>query len=160
MLQRGYRMPLRWHDERQSRLGVIPRHGGPVRWFEVAPCFILHVVNAYEADDTTLVLDAVRYPEYLRLSGSGAGFEENPLGVLWRYEIDLARGTVSERALDEAGIELPRINEGRTGRPYRYAYAVQQPTNQEMRGVVRYDLAAGATQQYRCLLYTSPSPRD
>ena len=25
MLSRGYRMPLRWHDERQSRLGVIPR---------------------------------------------------------------------------------------------------------------------------------------
>ncbi|RBL87185.1 carotenoid oxygenase [Streptomyces cavourensis] len=149
LLQRGYRMPLRWHDERLSRLGVIPRHGGPVRWFEVAPCFILHGVNAYEADDTTVVLDVVRYPEYLRLSASGAGFEENPLGVLWRYEIDLARGTVSERALDEAGIELPRINEGRTGRPYRYVYAVQQPNNQEMRGVVRYDLATGATQQYR-----------
>lgn len=149
MLSRGYRMPLRWHDERQSRLGVIPRHGGPVRWFEVAPCFILHGVNAYDVDASTLVLDVVRYPEYLRLPRSGAGFADNPLGVLWRYVIDLARGVVSERQLDDAGIELPRINEGRTGRAYRYAYAVQQPTNVEMRGVVRYDLEGGATQQYR-----------
>lgn len=149
MLQRGYRMPLRWHDERQSRLGVIPRHGGPVRWFEVAPCFILHGVNAYDADDATLVLDVVRYPHYLRLAAGGTGFEDNPLGVPWRYVIHLARGTVSEHALDDAGIELPRINEGWTGRPYRYAYAVRQPTNVEMRGVVCYDLATGATQQYR-----------
>ncbi|CAB3818748.1 8'-apo-carotenoid 13,14-cleaving dioxygenase [Achromobacter pulmonis] len=149
MLSRGYRMPLRWHDERPSRLGVIARHGGPVRWFEVAPCFILHVVNAYEADASTLVLDVVRYPEYLRLARHGTGFEDNPLGVLWRYEIDLDAGRVAGRALDDAGIELPRINEGRTGRAYRYGYAVEQPNNREMRGVVRYDLESGARQHYR-----------
>ncbi|MGB3819830.1 carotenoid oxygenase family protein [Achromobacter pulmonis] len=149
MLSRGYRMPLRWHDERPSRLGVIARHGGPVRWFEVAPCFILHVVNAYEADASTLVLDVVRYPEYLRLARHGTGFEDNPLGVLWRYEIDLDAGRVAGRALDDAGIELPRINEGRTGRAYRYGYAVEQPNNREMRGVVRYDLESGARQRYR-----------
>ncbi|CAB3687732.1 Carotenoid cleavage oxygenase [Achromobacter pulmonis] len=149
MLSRGYRMPLRWHDERPSRVGVIARHGGPVRWFEVAPCFILHVVNAYEADASTLVLDVVRYPEYLRLARHGTGFEDNPLGVLWRYEIDLDAGRVAGRALDDAGIELPRINEGRTGRAYRYGYAVEQPNNREMRGVVRYDLESGARQRYR-----------
>jgi len=149
MLSRGYRMPLRWHDERPSRLGVIARHGGPVRWFEVAPCFILHVVNAYEADASTLVLDVVRYPEYLRLARHGTGFEDNPLGVLWRYEIDLDAGRVAGRALDDAGIELPRINEGRTGRAYRYGYAVEQPNTREMRGVVRYDLESGARQRYR-----------
>lgn len=149
MLSRGYRMPLRWHDERPSRLGVIARHGGPVRWFEVAPCFILHVVNAYEADASTLVLDVVRYPEYLRLARHGTGFEDNPLGVLWRYEIDLDAGRVAGRALDDAGIELPRINEGRTGRAYRYGYAVEQPNNREMRGVVRYDVESGARQRYR-----------
>lgn len=148
MLSRGHRMPLRWHDERQSRLGVIARHGGPVRWFEVAPCFIQHVVNAYDADEATLVLDVVRYPHYLRLAPDGAAFEENPLGVLWRYVIDLAGGRVSERALDDAGIELPRINESRTGHACRYAYAVHQPNNREMRGVVRYDLETGARQMY------------
>ena len=48
MLSRGHRMPLRWHGNRKARLGVIPRHGGTIRWFEVAQCFIQHVVNAYE----------------------------------------------------------------------------------------------------------------
>ncbi|PQV50074.1 carotenoid cleavage dioxygenase [Paraburkholderia sp. BL21I4N1] len=143
MLSRGYRMPLRWHDDRQARIGVMPRHGGAMRWFEVKPCLIQHVVNAYDVNATTVVLDVVRYPEYLGVSPGGAGFLDNPLGVLWRYVIDLDRGTVDETPLDDTGIELPRINETRTGQPYRFLYAVEQPTNTEMRGVVRYDLERG-----------------
>ncbi|MFM0592739.1 carotenoid oxygenase family protein [Paraburkholderia dilworthii] len=148
MLSRGYRMPLRWHDDRQARIGVMPRHGGAMRWFDVTPCLIQHVVNAYDVGATTVVLDVVRYPEFLRVSPGGAGFLDNPLGVLWRYVIDLDRGTVVETPLDEAGIELPRINETRTGQPYRFLYAVEQPTNTDMRGVVRYDLEHGSQQRY------------
>ena len=149
MLSRGYRMPLRWHDDRKAQIGVIPRHGGEIRWFEITPCFIQHVVNAYDADESTVVLDAVRYSRYLRLADNSAAFEDNPLGVLWRYVIDLVRGTVTEKQIDDVGIELPRINEGRTGRPYRFLYAAEQPTNTEIRGVVRYDLGCGAMQRYR-----------
>lgn len=149
MLSRGYRMPLRWHDDRKARLGIIPRHGGRMRWIEVTPCFILHVVNAYDADASRIILDAVRYSQYLRLARNNTAFEDNPLGVLWRYVIDLDNGTVTEKQIDDVGIELPRINEGRTGRAYRFLYAVEQPTNTEMRGVVRYDLGCGSMQRYR-----------
>ncbi|WP_426700280.1 carotenoid oxygenase family protein [Rhodanobacter sp. Col0626] len=149
MLSRGYRMPLRWHDDRQSRLGIMPRHGGAMRWFDITPCFIQHVVNAYDAEASIVVLDVVRYPEYLRIAPGDMGFQENPLGVLWRYIVDLDRGTVVEKQLDDIGIELPRINENRTGRSYRFLYAVEQPTNAEIRGVVRYDLERGSAQRYR-----------
>lgn len=148
MLARGHRMPLRWHHERGSRLGVIPRHGGEVRWFEIAPCFIQHVVNAYDADETTIVLDAVRYPWFLRLTADGGAFEDNPVGVLWRYRIDLKSGTVEETQVGEDGIELPRINEQWTGRPYRYGYAAEQPTPVELRGIVRYDWHRGTLERY------------
>ncbi|MNM97154.1 Carotenoid cleavage oxygenase [compost metagenome] len=148
MLSRGHRMPLRWRDDHNSRIGIIPRHGGEVRWFEISPCFIQHVVNAYDADASTVVLDAVRYPHYFRLADDGLTFDENPLGVLWRYVIDLDSGVVTERQIDDSYIELPRINESWTGRPYRFLYAVEQPTNIEFRGVVRYDLASGSIQRY------------
>lgn len=148
MLARGHRMPLRWIDERGSRLGVLPRHGGEVRWFDIAPCFIQHVVNAYDADGTTIVLDAVRYPWFLRLTADGTAFEDNPLGTLWRYRIDLTTGTVDERPLGDTGIELPRINEQRTGQAYRYLYAAEQPTPVEMRGIVRYDWHRGTWERY------------
>lgn len=120
-----------------------------MRWFEVAPCFILHVVNAYDADESTIILDAVRYTRYLRLARNSTAFEENPLGVLWRYVIDLDKGTVNEKQVDDVGVELPRINEDTTGRAYRFLYAAEQPTNAEIRGVVRYDLGCGSMQRYR-----------
>jgi carotenoid cleavage dioxygenase-like enzyme len=148
MLSRGFRMPLRWHDERTTRIGVIDRCGSRLCWFEIAPCFIQHVVNAYDADESTVVLDVIRYSHFFRLADHATGFEENPLGVLWRYVIHLDRGTVTEQQMDDAGIELPRINEARTGRPYRFFYAAEQPANTEIRGVIRYDLERGSVQRY------------
>ena len=148
MLSRGFRMPLRWRDEHRARLGVIDRHGRSMRWFAIAPCFIQHVVNAYDVDKETVVLDVVRYPDYFRLRQDGSGYEANPLGVLWRYTVDLERGTVIETQLDDMHVELPRINERYTGQPYRYVYAVEQPTTIEMRGIVRCDLVTGAKQRF------------
>jgi len=148
MMSQGYSLPLRWHDDRPARLGVVRRHGGSVRWFEIAPCFIQHVVNAYDADETSIVLEVVRYPWYFRRSSDGAGFEPNPLGVLWRYNLDLEDGVVHERQLDDTHMELPRINETLTGRPYRYIYAAEQPSDTEIRGVVRYDRELGSLQRF------------
>ncbi|MEM7018391.1 MAG: carotenoid oxygenase family protein [Pseudomonadota bacterium] len=148
LFSQGYRIPIRWHEERQSRFGVIPRHGGVVRWFEIAPCFIQHVVNAYDTADSNIVLEVVRYPWYFKPAPSGQGFQPNPLGVLWRYTFDLISGTVTEQALDDKHIELPRINEAYTGRTTRYFYAVEQPADEAMRGIIRYDLETDSTQQH------------
>jgi carotenoid cleavage dioxygenase len=148
LLAHGYRLPLRWHDEHRARIGLVPRRGGEVCWFEVTPCFIQHVVSAWDEGDDGVVLHAVRYPWFLRRDGDGAGFEPNPLGVLWRYRLDPASGRVEETQLSELAIELPRINESRLGRPHRYLYAVEQPTDAEMRGIVRYDLAGDPVQRF------------
>lgn len=148
LLQRGYRLPLRWHDEHTARIGVLPRLGGPVRWFDVAPCFIQHVVNAWDEGSSAVVLHVVRYPWYFRLSAEGAGFDRDPRGVLWRYRLDLATGRVVETQLCDLPLELPRINESWIGRRHRYLYAVEQPTDAEMRGIVRYDLEEGAVERF------------
>ena len=140
MLEQGYRLPIRWHDERPSRIGVVSRADGAVRWFEIEPCFIQHFVNAYEVRDT-IVVDAVRYPWYFKFDRLQKAFAQNPLGNLWRYEIDLNIGSVSAWPLAEQHIELPRINEALTGADHRYLYAVEQPTEDEMRVVIKYDLA-------------------
>ncbi len=145
MLQRGYRIPVCWQPNRRSRLGVLARHGGNVTWLEIEPCFIQHVVNAWNTPAGEIVLDVVRYPWYFRPNPDGQDFLPNPLAVLWRYTIDLQRGNVAEQQLGDRHIELPRINEIHTGRENRYLYAVEQPTDTEMRGIVRYDLVSGAT---------------
>lgn len=148
LLQRGHKIPICWQDSRRSRLCVIPRHGGKVTWLEIEPCFIQHVVNAYDAPDSTIILDVVRYPSYFKLDSESQEFLPNPLGVLWRYSIDMHQGTVTEQQTGELHIELPRINELYTGRENRYLYAVEQPTNDEFRGIVRYDLRQGSSQHH------------
>jgi carotenoid cleavage dioxygenase len=43
---------------------------------------------------------------------------------------------------------MPRINEAYTGRHHRYVYGVLQPTDREMRGVVKVDVGTGATRTH------------
>jgi carotenoid cleavage dioxygenase len=165
LLGRGARLPLSWNPDHQARVGIVGRDGSAVRWFEIERCFIQHVVNAFEAGgdegpihgaggNATVVLDAVRYSEFLRFDPATGTHAENPLGLLWRFEFDLHSGAVTERQLDDQPIELPRIDERMTGADYRHLYAVEQPSNVEMRGVRRYDLATGATTSFR------PPPGD
>ena len=43
-------MPYRWDEEYGARLGVMSRTPGStdVRWYDVDPCYVFHVGNAYE----------------------------------------------------------------------------------------------------------------
>ena len=148
LLQSGAPMPLRWLDHRPSRLGVLPRHGGQPVWFEIEPCFIQHVVNAWDGPGGEVVIEAVRYQEFLRFDRATGRFAANPLGYLWRYSMNVDTGKVTETQVDDRAIELPRIDERRTGRQSGYLYAVMQPSDREMRGVVRYDRATGTSEQH------------
>ena len=151
MLARGHRIPIRWHDDRPARLGLLARHGGPVTWFEIEPCFVQHTVNAFDDGPNRVVVDAVRYPWYFRVLDDG--FAPDPLGLLWRWIIDLDRGTVAEGPLtdDEDGmpnVELPRIDERRIGRPNRHAWMVEQPSPVEMRGIRHRDGSTGSIDRW------------
>lgn len=128
-------MPYRWDDSYGARLGVLRRDDpfGEVRWFEIDPCYVFHVANAHDsADGTSVVVQAVRYPELWRDSG---GFDAE--GVLWKWTIDLAAGTVSEHQLDDRGVEFPRIDDRLAGLPAQYSVSVGN------HGWVRNDLRTG-----------------
>lgn len=133
----GGGMPFRWDDDYGARFGVLRRDDpfGEVRWFEIEPCYVFHVANAY-VDDAggadRIVLQAVRYPELWRNDG---GFGDS--GVLWEWTIDTRRGTVTERQLDDRAVEFPRIDDRRAGLPARYAVSVGNGS------LVRYDLKTG-----------------
>ena len=44
----GTGMPFRWDDNYGARLGVLRRDDpfGEIRWFDIDPCYVFHVVNA------------------------------------------------------------------------------------------------------------------
>jgi carotenoid cleavage dioxygenase-like enzyme len=132
-------MPYRWDDNYGARLGVMRRDDpfGEIRWFEIDPCYVFHVANAYD-DGNYVVLQAVRYPELWRHNG---GFEVD--GVLWRWRIDLGTGTVEESQLDDRSVEFPRIDDRLAGLPARYSIAVGDGI------LIQYDLETGAAQEHR-----------
>jgi carotenoid cleavage dioxygenase-like enzyme len=132
-------MPYRWDDNYGARLGVLRRDDpyGAIRWFDIDPCYVFHVANAYDRGNS-IVLQAVRYPELWRNSG-GFGVD----AVMWRWTIDLQRGTVTEEQLDDRGVEFPRIDDRLAGLPARYAVTVGNGS------LVRYDLDRGMAEQHR-----------
>ena len=134
-------MPFRWDDDYGARFGVLRRDDpfGQLRWFDINPCYVFHVANAYDsADGKSVVVQGVRYPELWRDNG---GFGAS--GVLWEWTLNLETGTVSERQLDDRAVEFPRIDDRLAGLPARYAVSVGDAT------LVRYDLTTGAAEEHR-----------
>jgi carotenoid cleavage dioxygenase-like enzyme len=148
-------MPFRWDDSYGARLGVLRRDDpyGAIRWFDIDPCYVFHVANAYDIGNS-IVLQAVRYPELWRNNEqwqSNGGFGAN--GVMWRWTVDLQRGTVEECQLDDRTVEFPRIDDRLAGLPARYAITVgsQDGVAPAYRSgnFVRYDLTDGTVQEHR-----------
>jgi carotenoid cleavage dioxygenase len=109
---------------------------GEIRWFDIDPCYVFHVANAYD-DGESIVLQAVRYPELWR---SGGDFQTD--GVLWSWTLDLTGGTVSERQIDDRAVEFPRIDDRLAGLPARYSVSVADHS------LIRYDMTTGAAQTH------------
>jgi carotenoid cleavage dioxygenase len=148
--------PLLNYDPRHgARLGALPRHadGKQIKWFEIEPCFIFHIFNAYEKEDEVL-LYGCRYPRYPKFVefGSPSGndeFEENlkdfsPIAHVWR--MNLRTGAAAEGPLDELSSEFPRVNERLTGAKTRHGYAVSSTRGSA--AFLKYDLESGARQKH------------
>ncbi len=140
VLFKGWRepMPIQWSEEYGARIGVLPRSGKgeEIRWFTIANCNISHTVNAFESGNTVIV-DVAR------------GANMSSPTALYRYVLDLGTGAVTEQALAPLYVDFPRIDERRTGLPYRYAYGLEMcdmENGAPSRSVLRkFDLHSGSS---------------
>jgi carotenoid cleavage dioxygenase-like enzyme len=143
-------LPYRWDDQHRARLGVLRRDDphGPVRWFDIDPCFVFHIANSYDlmsARGNSIVLEVVRYPEMWRDS-SEFGVD----AALWRWTINLDTGAVEESQVDDRGVEFPRIDDRLAGTAARYSVAVGHGA------LVRYDLQRDTATEHRFGIGGSP----
>ena len=167
LLAKGVHRP-RMHDL-PTRFGVVPRTGGDVRWFEAAPTYVLHFINAYE-DGTTIVLDGYFQTEPMPkpdpADGPWAGLKKlvdlAALGARpHRWRLDLATGTCREERLFDEVCEFPTIHGKRGGRRHRYTWAMTaKPGWFLFDGLLRMDLESGGIQRFRYPegVYASESP--
>jgi carotenoid cleavage dioxygenase-like enzyme len=136
-------LPYRWDDQYQARLGVLRRDDpyGQLRWFDIDPCFVFHVANAYDVASSVencIVLEVLRYDEMWRRNSDFGGD-----AALWRWTINLDTGVVEQHQLDDRGVEFPRVDDRLAGTAARYSVAVGSGA------LVRYDLQGDSAVEHR-----------
>jgi carotenoid cleavage dioxygenase len=158
------RTKVRFYRDLPTRIGVVPRHGtsSEVRWFEVEPFFMYHVINAHEEGDT-VVLRGCRMADPLVGDPDNATTVVSTrrtiphLGhlrlepVLWEWRLDLATGLATERAIDDTVSEFPRINDLRMGTGVESSWSptfADRPTL-AFDGLVHHDLRDGTATVHR-----------
>jgi carotenoid cleavage dioxygenase-like enzyme len=130
------RYKLQFRPELPTRFAVLPRHGSAdqVRWFEARPCYLLHVVNAWEEGDE-VVMVGTPYRTYEDAHGriDARRLEHtihNRQRDFWLYEwrFDLKTGRTHERVIDDVlNTEFPVINSAYQGLPTRHSYHIVFP---------------------------------
>ena len=78
---------------------------------------MFHPVNAHEHGDT-IVLHVSRQPEAFGTSND----DYAEVGRLWRWTIDLAKGTVTEQQIDDRPGDFGRVDDRMIGLDARYGY--------------------------------------
>lgn len=154
------RHKLLFRADLPTRFGVIPRYGpaNTLRWFEFSPCFVYHVVNAWEEHDPRghwITMLACRYLPAERADGSidevATARELASLRMrarLWCWRMNLTTGEAEESCLDpQHNLEFPAVNHTRVGRLTRYAYFADQCEREVLQfpGLRKCDLRNGAT---------------
>ncbi len=155
-LSAGHHLP-RFFPELPTRFGIVPRRGnGEIRWFEAAPTFVLHWINAWEEGDE-IVLDGF-FQENPSPASVPGGFSVNLFRYLdlfalrshaHRWRFNLATGQCVEEPLSDRTLEFPMINGRYGGRRNRYAYhALPCEGWFGFRGIVKHDLDTGKEELY------------
>ena len=142
-----------FHRDVPARFGVLPRRGegAAIRWFEAEPCYVYHVVNAWEEDDSIVMIgcrcdDPI--PDVRVEDGRYArAFANLRLDAhLHRWRFDLSTGRTHEESLDDRRAEFPSIDARACGRPSRFSYHMTIPDARTLffDGIVKYDTTSGA----------------
>ncbi|HEX7353660.1 MAG TPA: carotenoid oxygenase family protein [Mycobacteriales bacterium] len=144
MVAAGKGFPYRWDPDYQARVGLVERADpSQVRWFEVAPCYVFHPMNAYD-DGDKVVLDVVRHRSMFATRHDGPN--EGP-PTLDRWTCDLSSGKLLEERLDDRGQEFPRVDERVVGRRHRFGYTAGFIAGTD--ALVKHDLVAGTSELRR-----------
>lgn len=135
-----------------ARFAVLPKNGGAadLRWFEAEPCYIYHVVNAWEEDDA-IVMVACRVEDPIPQPDPKDGMWAQMLANLrvrarlWRWRFDLRTGRTKEEPIDDLNTDFPAIDARLRGRRSRASYHVRLAAERTIRfdALVKYDVDTG-----------------
>lgn len=144
-------MPYGFKKGVAARLGVMPRNGttADVRWFEIDPCYVFHPVNAFDKDGVITLWVSRQESAF-----SGSSNDYGNVSRLWRWQIDLNKGTVSEEQVDDRPADFGRVNDRLVGQDSRYGYLMalggEGNSEEPIYGdtLYKYDLHNGSCEEH------------
>jgi carotenoid cleavage dioxygenase len=99
---------LSWRPDDGTRIALIPRDGGPVRWIQTEPFWVWHFANAFDNTDGTVTVD---YVEWTYPGGFADTTTPNTSGLI-RAQCDPVAGTITRtRVSGRIDLEFPRIDD-------------------------------------------------
>jgi carotenoid cleavage dioxygenase-like enzyme len=119
-----------WHPAQKSYYAVVPRRGSAreVRWFQGPAVSAGHMMNAFTEGDT-VHLDLCLYDgncfDFFP-SHDGSPFKGSP-PLLTRMSFNLGTEQMTMRRLMASACEMPKIDDRRMGKPYRYGFVICRP---------------------------------
>lgn len=144
------------NPEAPARIGLVDRHdlAAAPRWFEASPCFMWHLSSAWDEGEE-FVLVGARIEGATRVDAAGGVHDDLPLvdgehrfdSHPWMWRLNVRTGAVSERRLDDAYVEFPRVNDAHICGGARYSYMARIKTDEPTLmadGLIKYDLKTGA----------------
>jgi carotenoid cleavage dioxygenase-like enzyme len=148
----GEALPFTWNNDAPSRIGVMPKKGSSkdLKWFDIDPAFVFHVMNAYEQGDDVL-LDVARY-DHLWVNGSS---DFDYPSKLSRYTLGMKTGSAGLHQVGPQRMEFPQINRNLAGRYYRYGYSlgvvvIDDGSNkyEAIGSILKHDMVSGDVQSF------------
>jgi len=135
-----------WEPERGAHIGIMPRSGGPVRWFRGEACYVFHVMNAWE-EGNRIVADVMQYDNPPLFNPNAGGPGSRARMCRWTFDLDGATDSFRREWLDDLPGEFPRFDERYSTLPYRHGFFVSRQDEETLPGsydtLVHLDLATG-----------------
>jgi carotenoid cleavage dioxygenase-like enzyme len=146
----GSPWPFTWAPDRPARVGLLPRSGtaDDIVWCDLDPCYVFHPLNAYDADDGTVVVDVCRYDRMMDRDRWGPFNDVLP--TVDRWVIDPSARRVHETRLDDRPQEFPRHHPGVGLQRHRYGYTSEVTTEgPNLHGaIIKLDVERGTTEAH------------
>lgn len=147
------RFPFRWNPDYGNRVGLVPRDAveagvdadalaSQIVWVEVPLCYSYHPLNAYDADDGSVVIDLCVYDSMFNRELRGPF--ETAMARLERWVVNPATASVSVTVVDDTSNEFPRVPDALNSKAYRYGYTAA-PSMDDRAGwpTIKHDLVTG-----------------
>ena len=138
---------ISYRPECGARFGILPRYakGSGIKWFDVDPCYVFHVLNAFEQGDEVVVYGC-RFPQAPRIMGPDKPARDRLQldAVMYCWRFNRRTGEVHEGPIDDLPVEFPRVDDMLIGSDARYGYATS--FSLERATLAKYDLDRHASQ--------------